>query len=201
MNLTTRRKLKLHIGIPAAITSKDSLLDQIIEGASAYIETYTNRKFGVEEYTEVLDGTPEDEIFLKQYPVVDILSLTISGNEVDLDAEEESDQIILDKETGSVYRENGFGSGRKAVRITYTAGYNLPEASDESGPEEYESGGDENLPAAIEAAAIRLSARVYERRTAEGVSSVSPGSMSVQYKDAVDSDIVNILDAHKKRRV
>lgn len=201
MNLTTISKLKQHIGIPSSMTSKDTLLEQIIEGASAFIEEYTHREFGVKEYTEVLDGTPHDEIFLKQYPVVNVLSLTINGNEIDLDTEEESDQFIVEKESGSVYRENGFGGGRKSVRITYTAGYNLPEASDESGSEQYESGADENLPASIEACAIRLSARVYERRTAEGVSSVSPGSMSVQYKDAVDSDIVTILDNNRKRRI
>lgn len=203
MKLTTRNKVKQHIGIPSSNTSKDALLDQIIEGVSAFIETTTHREFGVKEYREVRDGTDDDEIFLKEYPLVDVLSITINGNEdLDLDAEEEAETVIIDKETGSIFRQYGFGSGRKGLRISYTAGYNLPELSeDESGVDGYESGADENLPAAIEAAAIRLSARVYERRTAEGVASVSPTGISITYKDAVDADITTILDSFTKRRL
>lgn len=202
MKLTTLRKVKQHIGIPSSNTTKDDLLEQIIDGVSAFIETTTHREFGVKEYREVLDGTDDDEIFLKEYPLVDVLSITINGNEdLDLDAEEEAETVIIDKETGSVFRQYGFGSGRKGLRISYTAGYNLPEASDESGVDGYESGADENLPAAIEAAAIRLSARVYERRTAEGVSSVSPTGISITYKDAIDADITTILDSFTKRRL
>jgi hypothetical protein len=201
MKLTTRAKLKAHIGIPAANTTKDALLDTIIEGVSGFIETTTNRVFDITEYTEVLDGTPLDEIFLKQYPLIDVLSLFVNGTEIDLDAEEEAETVVIDNETGSVYREGGFGSGRKAVRVTYTAGYVLPEEA-ESGVDVSESGVvGEDLPAALEGAAIRLSARVYERRTAEGVSSVSPTGLSVTYKDAIDADIVTVLQAYTKRRI
>ena len=200
MKLTTRSKVKAHLGIPRANTSKDSIIDQIIDGVSGFIETQTHRNFAIKEYTEVLDGTPYDEIFLKEYPLRDVLTLKINGVEIDIDAEEEAETIIIDKEVGSVYRENGFGSGRKSLRITYEAGFNLPEENDESGNEESGETG-ENLPDAIEAAAIRLTARVYERRTAEGVSSVSGDSMSVNYKDAVDADVISIIEAHTKRRV
>lgn len=201
MKLTTRSKVKAHIGIPAANTAKDALLDQIIEGVSGFIETTTNRVFDVTEYEEVLDGTPLDEIFLKQYPLIDVLTLTISGNEVDLDAEEESETVVIDRDAGSIYRESGFGSGRKAVRVSYTAGYVLPE-EDESGVDDSGPAAEgENLPGALEGAAIRLSARVYERRTAEGVTSVSPTGLSITYKDAIDADIVTILQAYTKRRI
>lgn len=202
MKLTTLRKVKQHIGIPSSNTTKDAILEQIIEGVSAFIETTTHRVFGVQEYREVRDGTDDDEIFLPQYPIVDVLSITINGNQdLDLDAEEEAETVMIDKEVGSIFRQYGFGSGRKALRISYTAGFNLPEASDESGPETYESGADNDLPAAIESAAIRLSARVYERRTAEGVASVSPTGISITYRDAVDADITTILDSFTKRRL
>lgn len=203
MKLTTLRKLKQHIGIPLSNTTKDALLDQIIEGVSGFIETTTHREFGVKEYREVRDGTDDDEIFLPQYPLVDVLSLTINGNQdIDLDAEEEAETVIIDKEAGSIFRQYGFGSGRKGLRITYTAGYNLPDpADDESGVDGYESGADENLPSAIESAAIRLSARVYERKTAEGVASVSPTGISITYRDAIDADITTILESFTKRRL
>lgn len=198
MNLTTKNKVKQHIGIPLSVKSKDSLIEEIVVGASAFIEDYTKRKFEVSDYVEIQDGIGQDEIFLSQFPIVDIVSLNIGGSEVNLDLEEESGLFIVNKESGAVYRSGGFGHGRKSVKVKYKAGYNLPIDSDESGVSPYESGAEDDLPASIETAAIRLSARVYERRTAEGVSSVSPGSMSVQYKDSVDSDIVKILDAYKK---
>lgn len=200
MKLTTRSKVKAHLGIPRANTSKDSIIDQIIDGVSGFIETQTHRTFEIKEYTEIMDGTRYDEIFLKEYPLRDVLTLKIDGVEIDLDAEEEADSLIIDKEVGSIWRDNGFTGGRKSLRVTYEAGYNLPEENEESGSEESGATG-EYLPDAIEAAAIRLSARVYERRTAEGVSSVSGDSMSVNYKDAVDSDVISIIEAHTKRRV
>lgn len=200
MNLTTRNKVKRHLGIPLSNTTKDAIIDQIIPGVSGFIEAQTNRKFGVEEYTEIRDGEGFDEMVLRQYPIVDVISLTINGSAVDLDQEEEDESFILDREEGSIYREAGFSAGRKNIKVVYTAGYAAPEDDDESGAGE-ESGSGDELPSALEAAAIRLSARVYERRTAEGVSSVSPGSFSVQYKDAVDADIVSVLESFKKRRV
>lgn len=199
MNLTSKGKLKQHIGIKASNTSKDALLEQIITGVSAFIESETNRQFGYQEITEVRDGDNVDEIFLKEYPVRAILSLSLDGREIDLDAEEEAGSVVLDEEIGSVFRRSGFGAGRKGLRITYSFGYDAPSDPEESGEAESGSAG-ESLPAIIEAAAIRLSARVYERRTAEGVASVSTG-MSVTYKDALDSDITSILESNKKRRI
>lgn len=199
MNLTTRAKVKSHLGIPSADTSKDAILDQIIAGVSGFIETQTNRKFEVVQYTEIFDGHGGDEIVLRQYPLVDVISITIDGAAVDLDQEEEDETVIIDREEGSVWRQYGFRAGRKNIKVVYTAGFLPPVDSGESGDEE--SGDAGEIPTALEAAAIRLSARVYERRTAEGVSSVSPGSFSVQYKDSVDADITGVLEAFKKRRV
>ena len=199
MNLTTLAKLKEHIGIPSSNTDKDSLLASIITGVSSFIEEHTHRKFAVTEYTEIIDGGNFDEIFLKQYPIREVLTLTINSAPIDLDSGEEDGTIIITKESGAIYKASGFGSGRKAVKIVYTAGYNDPSDEEESG--DSVSSDYEDLPVAIQTAATRLAARVYERRTAEGVSSTSAGSFSVQYKDAVDSDVSGVLDSYKKIRI
>lgn len=200
MNLTSRTKVKRHIGIPSSNTSKDALIDQIIEGVSGFIETQTHRTFEVKEYTEIFDGDGSDEIFLKQYPLRSVISLTINKSVIDLDAEEDAETIVIDNDAGSIYRQAGFAAGRKNIKVVYEAGFNAPDDPADSGSEESGETG-EDLPTALEAAAIRLSARVYERRTAEGVSNVAPTGISIAYKDAIDADITSILEAYTKRRV
>lgn len=199
MNLTTLAKVKSHLGISG--TSKDAVLSQIITGVSGFIENHTHREFSVKQYTEVRDGCGEDEIFVAQYPLREVISLHIDTREIDLDAEEESGRTIITRDTGSIFRKDRFSYGRRNIKIVYEAGFNSPEDADESGVDDESGDAGEDLPRDLEAAAIRMSARVYERRTAEGVSSVSPGSFSVQYKDAVDADITGVLDSYIKRRL
>ncbi|HOB89784.1 MAG TPA: phage head-tail connector protein [Candidatus Colwellbacteria bacterium] len=201
MNLTTLAKVKSHLGIRASNTTKDAILNQIITGVSGFVEQITNRKFGIQTYTERIDGDDSDEIFLKQYPVVDLISLEIDDEAIGVDAEEEDETLIVDNEIGSIWRDLGFAEGRKNIKVVYTAGYNPPVDTDESSDGSDEDSGAESFPNSLEGAVIRMVARVYERRTAEGVSSVSPGSFSVQYKDFIDDDIQQIIDSHKKRRV
>lgn len=202
MILSTLAKLKAHLGIPSADTSKDAKLTMILEGASSYIEGQTSRQFELQSYTMKLSGDGSDTLVLPQYPILQddesgelvpvITGLTLDG--VNILSEIESGAIDVDAEAGILYRDSGWYAGRRNIVITYSAGYSLP---DESGAE---TDADE-LPKDLELAAIRLSARVYERSTAEGTSSVSPASYSVQYAKSVDPEIVETLGRHSRVRV
>jgi hypothetical protein len=102
--LSTVAKLKAHLGIPAADTSKDTLLETLLKGSSAYIETETHRKLGLQEHDVKLDGPGGDMLTLPQYPVAEIATLEIDDQEV------AEDNIDLDAEAGIVYLESGIFS-------------------------------------------------------------------------------------------
>ena len=195
--LSTVERLKTHLGIPLADTSKDAKLEKILKGASAYAERQCSRSFGVAVHTEKHDGDDSVDLQLRQFPIADENSggesgivVTIDGETIDLDAEIEARQASVDRGAGIVTRDRGFAEGNQNVEVTYTAGYVLP--SDESDAEP------QTLPEDLELAVLRLAARVYERSTAEGATNVNAGSFSVAYAKEMDPEIHATLDTHAK---
>lgn len=190
--LSTVTKLKRHVGIPDQVTSKDALLDLILEGVSAFIETECNRKFAFSEHTDLFTDVRATSLFLKQCPVSEVVEIKVGKHAVDVAGLLENDNLVIDSENGEVIYLYGWTAN--VIRVTYNAGYLLP--SDESGQEE--SGVDAPaLPADVELLALRLAARIYERRTAEGVASASPGSFSANYSAALDDDLKATLSKYR----
>jgi len=197
MMLSTLAKLKAHLGIPESDTSKDTKLTTLLEGSSEYIQGQTARKFELQSYSMKLSGNGTDELVLPQYPLLtdgEEISITeLLLDDVNILSEIASGDIDVDAEAGILYRSAGWYAGRRNIEISFSAGYVLP---GESG-----SGDAPDLPKDLELAAIRLAARVYERSTAEGTSSVSPSSYSVSYKDAVDPEIQETIARHARVRI
>jgi hypothetical protein len=128
--------VKSILGIETADTSKDVILNRLINVASAFIDTETDRTFGETTITESYEGSDSNELILNNYPVSSITSIKIEDEEFD------SGDYTLEKEEGLVYRDgywvsctNVFGgirtdpnynSIRKNIEIEYTYGYKLP---------------------------------------------------------------------------
>lgn len=190
MNLTTTARVKDHIGIPSADTSRDAKIAAIVGGVSRYVEGQTSRRFGLSERSLVLSGDGTDELILPDYPVISISALSVDGTAL---TEEQIEDLDKDLEAGILYRTAGWREERRNIRITLEAGY--------LDPDDEESGGAVPLPEDLVLAATRLAARIYERSTAEGVASVSPSSFSVSYKDAMDEDIKETIARHSRVRI
>lgn len=203
MQLSTLAKLKAHIGIPSGDTTKDLKLDMILDGVSNYIEGQTARKLQLQLHDLKLSGDGSDELVLPHYPILvedesgqqvaAVASLEIDSQEIDIDAELASGDLEIDAEAGIIYRKSGWSDGSRNIRIVYSAGYDMPGESGDNAAE--------TIPADLELAAIRLAARVYERSTAEGVASASPGGASFTYKDAVDDEIKETINRYSRVRV
>lgn len=191
MNLTTTAKVKEHIGIPAADTSRDNKIGALIPGVSKYIEGQCSRNFEYTSYDFKLSGDGTDELMLPIYPVKEIVSLAIDG--VDL-TEAQIDSLDIDQKTGIVYAPAGivFSSGRRNIEISVMAGYIDPDESQE--------GDIPTIPEDLELAARRLTAKIYEKSTAEGVVSVG-GTFKVQYADAADEDIKETIGRYSRIKV
>ncbi len=195
MKLATLSQLKSHLGIPQADTSKDTVLDFLLEGVSGSIETMTSRRFELQSHSLKLSGDGFDSLVLPHYPihvendVVMITELTLDGVAIALTTLDiEADGAIL-------YRKAGvWNLGRRNIEITYSAGYKLAHT------EEVGNTDAATVPAELQLATVRIAARVYERKTAEGVSSVSPASFTVNYKDYIDPDVKAMIDGHTRIR-
>ncbi len=141
------RKEHVQREIPGA---DGAVLDALIDGASAAIETYCNRPFGREALVETLPGYGSPDLQLARTPVV-----AVSGVQRDLDVI--TDFSIESRDEGVLYRRVGWSwevqaiagfAGRQRfpgfgvplpgtedprISVTYVAGYVLPEQFAEAG--------------------------------------------------------------------
>lgn len=122
--LATVADVKYVLGKDQADTSKDDRIQTLINLLSGRIEDWCGRKFTSQEYTaEKYDGDNGDELFLRQFPITEVESVSIDGQA--LSAEELADELnfLVYEEEGYLWRSGGFPARRQGVSITYTAGY------------------------------------------------------------------------------
>jgi len=99
-------------------------LTQIITWTSALIEKYLGREFSEMEYSQEAYKLNSDLMHLANYPVSELLTITIDGVEADVS------EYHLDKNIGSVYGD--FTTGAVYV-VTYTGGYaTLPQVVEDA---------------------------------------------------------------------
>jgi len=152
--LATLDRIKQELGITG--TDTDTLLSAKIDEASSDIAVRVRPSLGRQTITETFyrDSRPSEpeRLFLRRWPVVSIVSVTIDGAET-LDTA----HYRFDPEIGVVYRltESGYPRRwwcRKSIAIEYVAGYLLP--ADDG----------RDLPASLEAACIDLVASYWASR-------------------------------------
>lgn len=73
MDLTTRAKVKEYLGIEDSDTSKDDIIDDIIDAVSSEIAIYCGREFALDTYTAQINGNGEHYIRLRNTPIEGIL--------------------------------------------------------------------------------------------------------------------------------
>lgn len=82
--LTTRSKIKQRLGIAASDTTKDVLIDDVINEISTFLQSVCNRNFLNQSYTKELHDTDGGKyIFLKQLPVTAVSAVYIRGGSID----------------------------------------------------------------------------------------------------------------------
>ena len=112
--LTTLDAVKLHLGTKES-SEDDALLNQLINQASADIESRCNRTLSRETRTnETYDCTGGTRLYLDLYPIYSVASVTVDGETV-TDYQVQSLAGYLD-------REDGWDG---EVKVTYTGGYLL----------------------------------------------------------------------------
>jgi uncharacterized phiE125 gp8 family phage protein len=114
-DLTTQEAVKLYLGLTSA--TDDALIASLVTSASAWVKSYLNRDILEGTYSEVRDGTGTSRLMVGQYPITDVISLTVDGMAVDL--------TTIVYRGAMLIRTDGatFASGYGNVSVTYKAGY------------------------------------------------------------------------------
>jgi hypothetical protein len=169
-DLATLDEIKTMIGISPTDTSEDELLAMWITQYSDVIATMCNRVFAYEQVAETWRGdtkpfdTDNARIFLTHYPVSPTDIVQVTGP----DGSDLSQSYELEQKSGKLQFFNC--SWSEPIRITYSGGYQLPDAA----------------PPALKQALTMLVqiARVWQSRSlTAGVRSISHRESRVQFFD------------------
>jgi hypothetical protein len=143
--LTSLAKFKSWYGLKAEITADDDMISDIIDGVSADILAYLDRKSLFKQvYPEYMNGTGGPVIILKQWPVLSVSSLTVDGTAQTAAVQPnvgyfldpwddippgrpQSISMIGGSTAGAncMYGGAYFNKGIKNVYVNYTAGYSV----------------------------------------------------------------------------
>lgn len=96
-------------------TTRPTHLQRWITGLSAFVRRYIDAPLETESFTASLDGSGEATLRLPYCPVISVESLTVDGNDVDLDN-------VLVYDHGELYCASGFPAGRQNVVVEFHAG-------------------------------------------------------------------------------
>lgn len=125
--LTTKAKVKDYLGITSGDTSKDALIETMINQVTDFIEGYCGgRRFLRTTYTEDYDTKrTKSKIFLHQFPVSALTSVKYRGGTPSTPVYTDygvDGYLLYDKEGYIQFLSYLFDSP-KGLRIVYTAGY------------------------------------------------------------------------------
>lgn len=131
-DLVTAAEVKTYLGISGS--THDTLIDELIDLASEFIENYCNTHFSSTAVTDKLDGGCIDLITTKA-PIISITSITDNEDSTTVS----SDDYDFYAKSGRIYRENDslifpnnqptWYVGRQRFTVVYQAGYAaVPEA-------------------------------------------------------------------------
>lgn len=212
--LTTLESAKAFLGIDSSVTKDDANITLYINSASALINKYCNRQFGLTQYDELINGSGTKKLILDNYPVMSIDTLLVDENNVDVS------QLIVTKQNGIVFWPNGFFTRRldqgrfmhpapdvvhPNIYVSYQSGYVLPKDHTDENPR--------TLPHDIELACLKL-IRIINKsnEVSQGKNVILKreqlGDWMVEYEPEVksdnrylnfmDADALAILDMYKK---
>lgn len=133
MTLCALQDVKTYLGITSA--SEDAMLTALVSAASTQIENYCNRIFAQASYTETRNGNDAGAIFVRQFPIVSVQSVVVSGLVVPAATDTTSFGYTFDEERIYIRRDRWdaparvsgypvrFERGVQNVVLQYTAGY------------------------------------------------------------------------------
>ena len=201
--LTTLEAVKVAIGIDLTEEDpqRDAALVQLINAASAWLETKLGRKLGRNTYTENKVAPGTQRLTLEQYPLIEIASVTdtTSGEVIEgYDFCDEGEIGIVFREDGWTYRGHmgglayDFIAPRRYLRVVYTAGYVLPKDATADDPA--------TLPADLEAIIWNMVAQQWAiaENDAAGLSAFSISDVSWTFDKNISQTWQDVISRYRR---
>ena len=103
MNLTTLANVRAWVGSQSTVTTDDALLSRLIIEASQTILDYLQRAdLGYTEATEIISGRGERKLQLRNWPVIEVTSVSIEGVSVPASTSASMQGFFLEPVYGSI---------------------------------------------------------------------------------------------------
>ena len=124
--LVTAAQVKEYLDITG--TDQDALINSLITRLSAFAETFCNRIFDDDDYTEIQDGQSfsDNQLFTKQFPINTLASVhddkeRVYGASTLIPAAD----LVFEADEGIIKRTDGgvFAEGVHNIQIIYNAGF------------------------------------------------------------------------------
>jgi len=203
--LTTLDALKGYIGIDKDEDdpARDEALTQLINAASAWLETKLGRKLARNTYTQRYTAPGTQNLCLNEYPIISIghIKDRYTGEEItDYEFEDEDEGEI-----GVVFREDGwtykghlgglsydYTAPQRYLEVEYTAGYVLPKDATEDDPA--------TLPSDLEAVIWAMIAQQWAilENDASGLSAFSISDVSWTFDKELSDTWSDIISLYKR---
>lgn len=207
--LTTRARLKAFLDISADDATTNAVLDNVINATTDWAESYCQRRFSWTAYTnEKYDGSDSQSLMVRNYPIQTGETFTLSIRNSSLDEDSwstiDSENYFITPEFGyieypkAIYGDEGrlFVIGNQNYRVTYTAGFYVPQHAS------YVEGAATSLPMDLEYAAWKLASVAWNsRRGGDDVQSERLGAYAVTFKKEAfeDERITDILNKYSRQ--
>jgi len=177
--LCTVAMVKEYLDIESSDEDYDTPLENLINRASDIIETYIGKNIiNVEHSEETHDGDGTCYLFLDNYPIISVSTITDDGDSVST-----SDcDIYLDE--GYIYYEDGFSSGHRVLVVTYTSGYGAAQV---------------NIPEDFEQACIKLVSYWFRRDISDYSATYDEGHELAGPARGIPDSVKQLLNPYKAR--
>lgn len=177
-DLTSLASAKQYLAI--SDSQADALVQQLITGASAFIQAMASRTFASTDYTDTFDGRGKNKIPLKNYPVTAVSAVTVDGVSIPAATNVLASGFLFDQYT-LMLRHYRFSPGMQNIVVEYTAGL-------------------ATTPADLDLATCELVALKYNERKRQGVTSQTIAGQIIIYKQTdVPPSVQSVIDNYTRR--
>lgn len=164
--MITKTEVKSYLGITA--NTYDTVLEFLVSGCVAFVESQIRRKIDSASYTELHNGGKE-KYFVRNTPMTAITSVKYNAGTQHTPNWQTVPLDNVTFEASGVVEAFGLPCGIRNIEIIYTGGY-------------------ASTPADLGFVIVQLVAKAFEQRNAQGKAKEAMGGVSVDWKDTLSAE-------------
>lgn len=200
--LTTLDRMKLMLGLSDIADGRtNTIVTQLINRASSWIERQTGRHLGRQSYHQWYDSDGQQELVTLEYPIIKVEYIKEEGKLVDptrYDYTQTADVGVIYRDEG--WLKTGHRKGlaydivapKRVIEVSYTAGYVLPKDATEDDPQ--------TLPADLEGLLWDIVSQTYTslQNGSQGLSSFSISDVTWNFDKTSHPEWTQLINLYRR---